>query len=134
MVGATLGGGVGRYNGLHGLLLDSLLSVKVVTAAGKIEKASTTENPDLFWGLRGAGFNFATVLEATYSVYDETAHLVLNADFVFTPNASQEILEYFKTFEIGLPAKLSFILLATYAPQTQSVSHCSLVYNPSFLD
>ena len=65
MVGATLGGGVGRYNGLHGLLLDSLLSVKVVTAAGKIEKASTTENPDLFWGLRGAGFNFATVLEAT---------------------------------------------------------------------
>ena len=122
MIGATLGGGVGRYNGLHGLLLDSLLSVRMATAAGKIITASTTENSDLFWGIRGAGFNYGTILEATYSVYDETAHLVLNADFFFVPNASRTILEYFKTFESGLPAELSFILLATYSSELGGVS------------
>lgn len=123
MIGATLGGGVGRYNGLHGLLSDSLLSVKIVTAAGKVTTASATENADLFWGLRGAGFNFATVLEASYSVYDETAHLVLNADFLFAPNASLGIMEYFKTFENDLPDRLSFIILATYSSDMRSVGH-----------
>ncbi|CAL8579516.1 hypothetical protein XPA_005256 [Xanthoria parietina] len=116
MVGTTLGGGVSRYNGLHGMLLDSLVSVRMVTAAGKIITVSTTENSELFWGIRGAGFNYGTILEATYSVYDETAPLVLNADFLFASNASRAILEYFKTFETGLPAKLSFIVLATYSP------------------
>lgn len=122
MVGTTLGGGVSRYNGLHGMLLDSLVSVRMVTAAGKIITVSTTENSELFWGIRGAGFNYGTILEATYSVYDETAPLVLNADFLFAPNASRAILEYFKTFETGLPAKLSFIVLATYSPTMGGVS------------
>lgn len=62
------------------------------------------------------------MLEATYSVYDETAPLLLNADFPFAPNASQAILEYFKTFKAGLPAKLSFIVLAIYSPIMESVS------------
>lgn len=122
MVGTTLGGGVSRYNGLHGMLLDSLVSVRMVTAAGKIITVSTTENSDLFWGIRGAGFNYGTILEATYSVYDETAPLVLNADFLFAPNASRAILEYFKTFETGLPDKLSFFVLATYSPTMGGVS------------
>lgn len=122
MVGATLGGGVGRYNGLHGMLLDSLSSVKMVTAAGKIITASITENPDLFWGIRGAGFNYGTILEATYSIYGETAPQVLNADFLFAPNVSQTILEYFKTFESGLPAKLSLVLLAAYSSELGGVS------------
>lgn len=122
MVGATLGGGVGRYNGLHGLLLDSLSSVKMVTAAGKIITASITKNSDLFWGIRGAGFNYGTILEAIYSVYDETARLVLNADLLFAPNASQMILEYFKTFESGLLVKLSLILLAAYSSELGGVS------------
>ena len=122
MVGTTLGGGVGRYNGLHGLLLDSLLSVRMVTAAGRIVTASKTEHPDLFWGIRGAGFNYGTILEATYSIYDETAPEVLNADFLFMPNASRTILEYFKSFEDGLPAKLSLILLAAYSSELGGVS------------
>lgn len=122
MVGTTLGVGVGRYNGLHGMLLDSLVSVRMAIAAGNIVTASAMENPELFWGIRGAGFNYGTMLEATYSLYDETAPLVLNADFLFAPKASQAILEYFKTFGNSLPAKLSFIVLATYSPTMGGVS------------
>ena len=125
MIGATFGGGVSRYNGLHGLILDSLSSVRIVIADGQIITASTSENSDLFWGIRGAGFNYGTILEATYVIYDETAPLVLNADFLFSPNASQGILQYFRTFENGLPAKLSFVLLALYSSELGGVSLCT---------
>jgi hypothetical protein len=105
------------------MLLDTLKSVKLVTAGGNIITASTTENADLFWGLRGAGFNYATILEATYNVFDETAPSVLNADFIFPPNASQTILQYFKSFEAdGLPAKLALVWLALNNEELGGVS------------
>jgi hypothetical protein len=85
----------------------------MVTAAGNIVTASKTTNPDLFWGVRGAGFNYGTVVEATYDIFDETAPQVLSANFLFPPNASQPILEYFKSFGENLPAKLSLVLLGT---------------------
>lgn len=70
MVGATLGAGVGRYQGLHGLIIDSLISVRMVTAEGDIISVSAHEHADLFWGLRGAGMNFGIILSAKYQVYD----------------------------------------------------------------
>ncbi|KAF2014088.1 FAD binding domain-containing protein [Aaosphaeria arxii CBS 175.79] len=116
MVGAALGGGVSRYNGLHGMLLDTLLSVKMVTASGEIIYVSNTTNADLFWGLRGAGFHFGTILEATFSVFDQSPEQVLLADFLFAPNASRTILDYYKTFDNVLPAELSFVSLSLNAP------------------
>ena len=58
VAGLTLGGGMGRLQRKHGLTIDNLLSVELVTADGRIVRASGEENPDLFWGLRGAGANF----------------------------------------------------------------------------
>jgi FAD/FMN-containing dehydrogenase len=104
------------------MLLDTLLSVKMVTASGDIIRASKTTNADLFWAIRGAGFNYGTILEATFSVYDQTAPQVLLADFLFAPNASKTLLTYFKTFENVLPAELSFVWLALNAPALGGVS------------
>ena len=58
VAGLTLGGGMGRLQRKFGLTIDSLLSVDLVTADGRFVRASEDENPDLFWGLRGAGANF----------------------------------------------------------------------------
>ncbi|KAK0510736.1 hypothetical protein JMJ35_007168 [Cladonia borealis] len=63
----------------------------------------------------GAFVVLASILEVTYSVYNETAPQVLHADFLSAFNASQRILEYFKSFESSLPAELPFILLAAYS-------------------
>jgi FAD/FMN-containing dehydrogenase len=61
VAGLTLGGGMGRLQRKLGLTIDSLLAVELVTADGRLVRASEDENPELFWGMRGAGANFGIV-------------------------------------------------------------------------
>lgn len=59
--GLTQAGGIGWLVRKHGLTIDSLLAAEVVTATGDVVRASGTENPDLFWALRGGAGNFGVV-------------------------------------------------------------------------
>ena len=61
VAGLTLGGGMGRLQRKLGLTIDSLLAVELVTADGRVVRASEDQNPELFWGMRGAGANFGVV-------------------------------------------------------------------------
>jgi FAD/FMN-containing dehydrogenase len=65
VAGLTLGGGMGRLQRKHGFTIDSLLSVDLVTADGVLRHVSEESDPELFWGVRGAGANFgiATAFE-----------------------------------------------------------------------
>ena len=61
IAGLTLGGGNGYLGRKHGLTIDNLLSVEMVTVKGDLISANETKNPDLFWALRGGGGNFGVV-------------------------------------------------------------------------
>jgi FAD/FMN-containing dehydrogenase len=64
--GLTLGGGIGHLARGFGLSIDSLISADVVTADGRLVVASETENEDLFWALRGGGWDLGVVTSFEY--------------------------------------------------------------------
>src|ERR687887_518826 len=76
VAGLTLGGGIGRLQRRFGLTIDSLRAVELVTADGRVVRASADEEPEVFWGLRGAGANFgvATSLELALHPFEGTLH------------------------------------------------------------
>ena len=61
VAGLTLGGGIGWIMRKHGLSIDQLVSVDLVTADGEFIQASADRNAHLFWGVRGGGGNFGIV-------------------------------------------------------------------------
>jgi FAD/FMN-containing dehydrogenase len=67
--GLTLGGGMGRLMRKHGLTVDNLLSVDLVTADGRQQRVSKDESADLFWGLRGAGANFGVATSFEFRLH-----------------------------------------------------------------
>ena len=118
-----MGAGVGRYQGIHGLIIDSLLSVNLVTAAGNLVTASATQNPDLFWGIRGAGMNFGVVTSATYQVYDLTnGGEVQDADMIFLAPQNVSYFNTLASLSGKLPPELSLINYVAYNATADIVS------------
>jgi FAD/FMN-containing dehydrogenase len=68
VVGYTLGGGLSWLGRKYGLAANRLLSAEVVTADGRLVRASRHENPDLFWALRGGGGNFGAVVAIEFEL------------------------------------------------------------------
>lgn len=67
--GLTLGGGLGYLMGSHGLAIDNLVSADIVTADGKVIRASEKENADVFWAIRGGSGNFGVVTSFEFNLH-----------------------------------------------------------------
>jgi FAD/FMN-containing dehydrogenase len=69
VAGLALGGGIGHLSRRYGATVDSLLSIEVVTMDGAVRTVSADSEPDLFWGMRGAGHNLAIATSFTFQAY-----------------------------------------------------------------
>jgi len=106
VAGLTLGGGYGWLARRHGLACDNLVSADLVTADGKLRHVSKTENPDLFWAIRGGGGNFGVVSSFEYRLH-EVGPKVLAGDLVYAPAQTRDALEYHAHFAASAPRELS---------------------------
>jgi FAD/FMN-containing dehydrogenase len=110
VAGLTLGGGIGRLQRNFGLTIDNLRAVELVTADGRAVRASPSEEPDLFWGLRGAGPNFgvATAFEFDLHPFDGQLH---RGTLAWPASQAQAVWSMVREFAPAAPDALSFILV-----------------------
>jgi FAD/FMN-containing dehydrogenase len=104
IAGLTLGGGLGWLMGKHGLACDNLIGAEVVTADGKILHASSQENPDLLWGLRGGGGNFGVVTQFQYRLHK--LEPTIAGMLVHSADDARALLRFFREITQDLPDEL----------------------------
>ena len=103
--GLTLGGGYGRLSRLHGLACDNMVSVDLITADATLLHVSATENPDLFWAIRGGGGNFGVVSSFEYRLHP-VGPQVLTGNLTYKPEQTRRVLEYYSEFAATAPREL----------------------------
>ncbi|HET7520955.1 MAG TPA: FAD-binding oxidoreductase [Candidatus Limnocylindria bacterium] len=108
VAGLTLGGGVGRLQRNFGLTIDNLRAVELVTADGRLVRASETEEPELFWGLRGAGWNFgvATAFEFGLHPFGPELH---RGVLTFPATQVRELWDIWRAYALTAPRSVSTI-------------------------
>jgi len=117
-IGVTIGGGIGRWKGIYGLMIDVLESVRFVATNGSVLTVNENSNPELFWGIRGAGANFGIITEATYKLSKISKDTNgggqgLTVDFIFPAEKSRAYFQAFEDFGT-LPSNLAVITLVLY--------------------
>jgi FAD/FMN-containing dehydrogenase len=115
VAGFTLGGGVGWLMRKHGLTCDNLVSADVVTADGRLVRASEDENPDLFWGLRGGGGNFGVVTSFEYRVHPVGPTCTGGAVF-YPGDRAAEVLRFYREWVQDAPDELTTVANLLTAP------------------
>ena len=120
LAGLTLGGGIGWVMRKHGLTIDQLLAVELVTAEGELVRASESENADLFWGVRGGGGNFGIVTEFEFRLNPVGPGLL--AGPIFWPMAdSPRLLRFYRDWIAEAPDELMTIVVHRMAPDLPAV-------------
>jgi FAD/FMN-containing dehydrogenase len=115
VAGLTLGGGIGWIMRKHGLSIDQLISVDLVTAEGEFVQANEERNPDLFWGVRGGGGNFGIVTEFEFRCVPLGPYVM--AGPVFWPmTQSSNVLRFYRDWVADAPDELMTIVIHRKAP------------------
>jgi len=130
MAGLTLGGGIGWLMSKYGLALDNLRSMDLVTADGRVLRASADEHTDLFWAVRGGGGNFG--IAASFEFRLHTVGPMVTGGLVCWPlKDGKDVLKLFRELAILAPDDLMLVATVVGAPDGSgtklaaiAASHC----------
>jgi FAD/FMN-containing dehydrogenase len=115
VAGFTLGGGIGWLMRQYGLACDNLVGADVVTADGRLVHAGATENPELFWGLRGGGGNFGIVTSFELALHQVGPEVY--AGPLFLPaDAVGDLLRFYRDWAPDVPDALTTAISLATAP------------------
>ncbi|MGO4832528.1 FAD-binding oxidoreductase [Rhizobiaceae sp. 2RAB30] len=128
IAGLTLGGGFGKLGRRFGLACDNLLAADVVTADGRLIRASSTENSELFWGLRGGGGNFGVVTAFEYRLHPVGPD-VLVGSFVYAEAQARDALRAYHAFSRTAPDEVSADAALVTAPSGERLFSISVCYS-----
>jgi len=103
--GLTLGGGHGYLTRKYGLTIDNLLEADVVLADGRLVHASESQNPDLFWALRGGGGNFGVVTSFLFRAHP--VDTIYGGPIIWPIDQAEELMLWYRDFIREAPEELS---------------------------
>jgi hypothetical protein len=115
IAGLTLGGGLGHLMRKHGLTVDNLLSVDLVTADGERRHVDAGSEPELFWGLRGGGGNFGVATAFEYRLHP-VGPLTLGGPIVWPLGDGPAVFRFLRDFAPDAPDELGLTIGARLAP------------------
>jgi FAD/FMN-containing dehydrogenase len=115
VAGLTLGGGFGWLTRKHGMTVDNLVSLDVVTADGRKLRANDKDNADLFWALRGGGGNFGVVTEFEFALHPVGPEILAGL-IVFPFAQAKQVLTRYRQFAGTAPEELNVWVVLRQAP------------------
>ncbi|HEX6317214.1 MAG TPA: FAD-binding oxidoreductase [Gemmatimonadaceae bacterium] len=109
VAGLTLGGGIGWLMRKHGLTIDNLRGVELVSATGELVHASADEHADLFWALRGGGGNFGVATSFEFRLHP-VGPIVLGGPVIWDARDAREVLRFYRDFIRDVPDELGTVV------------------------
>ncbi|RDA83522.1 hypothetical protein CP532_4149 [Ophiocordyceps camponoti-leonardi (nom. inval.)] len=99
LMGVALGGGLGRYQGLYGLISDNFINLNVVLADGSTITVNETSYDDLFWAMRGAGHNYGIVTSVELKIYPRQLDTWHYHNYVWTQDKLEAVFDALNDFQ-----------------------------------
>jgi FAD/FMN-containing dehydrogenase len=115
VAGLTLGGGFGYLTRRFGWTVDRLEEVEIVMADGSVQRTSRTEEPELFWALRGGGGNFGVVTEFVFRL-DPIGPQITGGLIAWPARDAEQVLEAFRTTTESAGRELTMAAARRNAP------------------
>jgi FAD/FMN-containing dehydrogenase len=115
IAGLTVGGGMGYLTRRYGWTCDNLVSMEVVTADAKVVRASSGENEDLFWALRGGSGNFGIVASFEYRLFPVGPE-ILGGAIAWRGEDAKQVLQTYREFSAAAPRELTSVVALRIAP------------------
>jgi FAD/FMN-containing dehydrogenase len=125
--GLTLGGGLGWLMRSYGLACDNVEAVEIVTADGAVRRASATENPELFWGVRGGGGNFGVVTKFELRLHPVST--MYGGMLVYPFPRAGEVLRRYRDVATSAPDELTLFAAMMTSPDGMPIVAILVGYN-----